>query len=122
LKWIGVDIRRLGIEDFVRLSVLEIVGWLTHKFTESCKFGGSKEYIPKYPAKPRREVEEARIDLTSSSIGLATTAFAHRDILHQILGVVVLTGITSTLAIHITSRACYPSTEHAPSASSRDCV
>jgi len=107
LSWIGIDLRRLGVEDFVSFTLFPenaVVDVLT-----ACSLPcGPKELVVREgtATTPTR-------NFTASAPGLTPVAATNGHLFRQVPGMVVLSRITCPLFVHIAPGSGHPSPENA---------
>lgn len=116
LSWVGVDLRRLGMDDFVRdLFILNIPS--KPKCAACCSSGS---WTPDFH---RKSLWHPGNDPTSAcrfpaiAFRLFTFSSADGDILRQVFRMVVLSGISCPFSFYITSRPSRASSAYTSSSS-----
>jgi len=122
LSWIGVDVRRLGIEDYVGafltprayIQLLFYIESGKSSGTESNFFGQDAQFIVASSCPSSK--------IAPFAIGFASVAVAHRNIFHKVFRMVVLTRITCPLVDFLTSGSGNTSPKYSTSSSERNSI
>lgn len=118
LAWIGVDLRRLGMEDFVghwapRCELYSYPYIIYPATGQSC----CPHYWDQYAERPSCSNTKAYTFLAATPFWFPSPSSTHRHILPQIFRMVVLTRIASTLPHKITARPSRSTSKNAPTSS-----
>jgi len=114
LNWLGLDIRRLGVEDIVSVEGAELRSSF-HKMNAAIRQSSCATEDASQIPKLVDAFTAVNSKFPASSARFVATAPSDSYILCKVSGMVVLTWITCTVIITIPKRACNPTSEHVAS-------
>lgn len=118
LAWVGVDIRRLGIEDYVSIYCFNLNLLLIYLLLASCPSALPKDNPRTSKRSPTTHSKELPLH-TPYPLRISSSPLTHCNIFHQIPGMVVLTFITCTSAIVVSSGSPSATSKNATTSSKR---